>query len=525
MSSRATRKGTAGPQPTEAELSVLGALLIEDEAFARIKDVIDEQMFVRENHRRIFRAMANVHRQGGVIDPTSIADELKLRGELEEAGGLPKLAELLDAVPTATQLEPHARILADRAHRQRIKEAAAHLDASASDPDADLSEVVAGARERLLALRNGAGSRRRLVLRQLLQGQPPAPPELLVDDFLLAADINFLGGDGDAGKSTALLATAVATVLGRPVFGSLEVRRAGSVAIGAPEDGAAVVRHHVDALTAGLSDALTKSERAALERDLHIIGDDRPINLLTDTAELAELLADIRPTLLILDPISDLIGGEDENEERVAQAVCSNLRHHIARPLGTAVALAGHLRKPGRDGGGGPTVHDLKGSAGWANHSRLVWLVSKPKGGSTITFRLAKSNRLQSGTEHQVTLEVNADPENAAHWRSCSLTDANLGANSQSFTPGIGRVINDNERKALSALDDRNEPGIRLSFTAWCDQAGISKNTFKDVRSRLLDAELAQAIPTGKKAPNGGPQYAYAITDGGRKALETGWKS
>jgi hypothetical protein len=365
----------------------------------------------------------------------------------------------------------------------------------------------------------------RLVLKRLLEGDPPPPPELQTDQFLLAGDINVLGGGGDAGKTTTLLHVGVSTVIARAVFGSLPVKRPGPVILVVPEDGEAVARHHIDALVAGLEPPLSDSERARLVRDLHIVGDGRAINLLTDTAEIAALIADVAPALVVLEPVSDLLGGESENDEHVAQAACSNLRQHIARPLGAAVVLAAHLRKPGKDGSDGVTVHDLKGSAGWANHARMVWLVTKPKGGSVITYRLAKSNRLQTGIEHQVTLEIEANPDNDAHWLTCRLTDANLGT-SQSFTPGIGRAINDNERKALVALDDRHEPGTRLSYTGWFEQSGISsKDTFKNVRSRLIEAELAVAIPTGKKARNGGTEYAYAITDGGRKALETGWKS
>jgi hypothetical protein len=365
-----------------------------------------------------------------------------------------------------------------------------------------------------------------LVLKRLLDGEPPLPPELQTDQFLLAGDVNVLGGSGDAGKSTTMFAAAVATTIGRPLFGSLDVKRPGPVVLVVPEDGEAVARHHVDALVAGLDPPPADTERARLTRDLHIVGNTRPINLLTDTVEIAALVADVRPVLVVFDPISDLIGGADENEERVADAACTNLRQHIAWPYNAAVLLAAHLRKPGREGGGVVTVHDLKGSAGWANHARMVWLVTKPPGGNVITYRLAKANRLQGDLEHQVTLEIEADPGNAARWLTCRLTDANLGANSQGFTPGIGRAINDNERRALEALDDRHEPGLRLSYSAWHRRAGIvAESTFRLVRGRLMEAGLAAAIETGRKARNGGTEYAYAITDNGRTALNTGWSN
>lgn len=369
------------------------------------------------------------------------------------------------------------------------------------------------------------GQRRPLVLKRLLEGEPPTPPKMQIDQFLLSGDVNVLGGGGDAGKTTTMLAAAVSTAAARPLFGSLCVREPGPVVLVVPEDGEAVARHHVDALIAGLTPPISEAERAKLERDLHIIGDDRAVNLLVDTPELAERLAEVRPSLVILDPISSLIGDANENDESVAELVCSNLRRRIGRPLGAAILLAGHLRKPGRDSAETQGVYDVKGSAGWTNHARIVWLVTKPKGGDTITYRLVKANRLQTGLEHQAKILIDADPENAAHWLTCRLTDANLGSSSQAYTPGVGRAINDNEKKALAALDDQHEPGLRLSYSGWFKQSGLlNESTFKNVRDRLLSAKLAEAIPTGKKTRTGGIEYAYTILDGGRHALETGWK-
>lgn len=366
--------------------------------------------------------------------------------------------------------------------------------------------------------------RRPLVLKRLLDGEPPRPPKLSIEKFLLAADVNCLGASGDAGKSVTIFTTAVCTVLGRPLFGSLTVKQPGPVVLIVPEDGEAVARHHVDAIVAGME--IGNDERATLVRDLHIVGDDRRFNLLVDTPELAALCRPIRPSLIGFDPIGSLIGGEDENAEHIAEKVCDNIRRYLARPLGSATVIAAHLRKPSRENGASstPTVHDLKGSAGWANHSRIVWMLSKPKGGNLITYRLEKSNRLPTGLEHQVTLTIEADPDNAAHWFTLRLTDANIGATSQSLTPGIGRAINENERKALSATDDKHEPGLRLSYSAWFRRSGLNaESTFKTIRERLIDAKLVSPIPTGKKTRAGGTEYSYEITTEGRRALDTGW--
>src|SRR5690554_6079868 len=89
------------PYAPEAELSVLGGMLIDGDAVSKAIEIVDDSMFYREANRRIFRAMARLFQQGQVIDPITVSEELTKNGELESAGGMAYLAELLDAVPTA----------------------------------------------------------------------------------------------------------------------------------------------------------------------------------------------------------------------------------------------------------------------------------------------------------------------------------------------------------------------------------------------------------------------------------------
>jgi AAA domain len=366
---------------------------------------------------------------------------------------------------------------------------------------------------------------RPLTLKRLLEGDPPPPPQMQADQWTLAADVNLIAGNGDAGKSTTLFHSAICTVLGRPVFGSLAVRRPGPVVMLVPQDGEAVARHNCDAQVVAMD--LTPEERVTLVRDLYIVGDDRPYSLLTDTAAIGACVREVGAAMFMADPLSGVIGTADENDEAVAHAVCENLRRDVARPTGAAVMIAGHLRKPSRDSSGSAIadVFDFKGSVGWSNHARMVWTVSKPKGGDLITLRLVKSNRIQTGVEHQVKLMIDADPLNAAHWLSCRLVDANVGASSQSFTPGVGRALNGNEQKALAALDDRHEPGQRLSNSRWHAESGIaSAETFRSVKDRLLDTGLAVAEPTGRMNPNGKTRVnVYGISERGRQTRNTGW--
>ena len=102
------------PWSEEAEISVLSAMLIDGDAVARAVEMVDDSSFYREGNRRVFRAMLRLYSRGEVIDVVTLSDELKSAGELEGAGGMSYLARLVDAVPTAANIEYHCRILKDK---------------------------------------------------------------------------------------------------------------------------------------------------------------------------------------------------------------------------------------------------------------------------------------------------------------------------------------------------------------------------------------------------------------------------
>jgi replicative DNA helicase len=122
------------PYAAEAEVSVLGGMLIDGDAVAKAIEAIDETMFYREGHRRIFRSMARLFQRGEVVDPTTVSEDLKQTNDLEQAGGLPYLAELLDAVPTAANIDYHARIVRERALMRRLIEASTSIIRDVHEP-------------------------------------------------------------------------------------------------------------------------------------------------------------------------------------------------------------------------------------------------------------------------------------------------------------------------------------------------------------------------------------------------------
>jgi replicative DNA helicase len=102
-------------------------MLIDREAVVRVVEVLQDGMLYREGNRRIYRSMLRLFERGDVIDVITIAEDLKKTGELESSGGLDYLAQLVDAVPTAANIEYHANIVREKALLRRLVEQATSI--------------------------------------------------------------------------------------------------------------------------------------------------------------------------------------------------------------------------------------------------------------------------------------------------------------------------------------------------------------------------------------------------------------
>ena len=144
--------GRGAPYSAEAEQAVLGAMLQGDaDAALRATEILQDWMFYREGHRRLFRAMLVQVRQGAV-DPITIKDELVRRGELEAVGGVDYLTYLLDVVPTTANLDYHARIVRDKALLRRLVEVGTEIVQEAYEGKRLATEVLDAAERKIFEI-------------------------------------------------------------------------------------------------------------------------------------------------------------------------------------------------------------------------------------------------------------------------------------------------------------------------------------------------------------------------------------
>jgi replicative DNA helicase len=140
------------PYSEDAEQAVISAMLIDQEAVLRAIEHVDDTMFYAERHRRIFRAMVLITERGGVVDPLTLSEELSRRGELDASGGKDYIGFLVDAVPTAANIEYHAQIVREKAILRRLIEVSTSIVAEAFEGRSTASQLLDEAESKIFAV-------------------------------------------------------------------------------------------------------------------------------------------------------------------------------------------------------------------------------------------------------------------------------------------------------------------------------------------------------------------------------------
>ncbi len=137
------------PQNTDAEASLLGALLIDSDAIVKIADAVLADDFYDERHRRIFAAINQLYEKHSPVDVLTLSDQLKAEGLLEMVGGAAYLTELTNFVPTAAHAEQYADIVAQKALRRRLIKISGNIAELGYDEARNMRELIEEAESRL----------------------------------------------------------------------------------------------------------------------------------------------------------------------------------------------------------------------------------------------------------------------------------------------------------------------------------------------------------------------------------------
>lgn len=140
------------PHNIEAEESVLGSLLIDQDAVVKIADWLGVDDFYQKRHATIYAAMLELYAKGHPIDVLSVIDRLKEKKQLEEIGGEPNVTHLAMVVPTAGNIIHYARIVQRNSTRRRLISAASDISEMGFNEEDDVEDTMDQAERKLFSV-------------------------------------------------------------------------------------------------------------------------------------------------------------------------------------------------------------------------------------------------------------------------------------------------------------------------------------------------------------------------------------
>src|SRR5262247_4069423 len=158
------------PHNLEAERSVLGSILLHNDAFNLAAEVIDSHDFFRDAHRRIFDKMVKLAERGDPIDLVTLKEELGRSAELEDVGGPAYIAALVDGVPRSTNVEYYARIIKEKSTLRHLIYSANKIVATAYEAEEEADLILDHAEHAIFAIADDKVRDGFVSLRDLAQG-------------------------------------------------------------------------------------------------------------------------------------------------------------------------------------------------------------------------------------------------------------------------------------------------------------------------------------------------------------------
>jgi len=140
------------PQNLEAEESVLGSILLENDALNQAVETLSAEDFYREAHRVMFRAMIDLSERNQPVDAITLTDALRAKGSLEQVGGPAYIAELAARVPTASNIAHYARIVHEKAVLRSLASIATEIASSADDGQGNVDEFLDSAEHKIFEI-------------------------------------------------------------------------------------------------------------------------------------------------------------------------------------------------------------------------------------------------------------------------------------------------------------------------------------------------------------------------------------
>src|SRR5690348_7667628 len=134
--------GRIPPHDLDAEISILGSILLDPLSIAKVLQFLHPEDFYRENNGQVYRAALDLFAAGEPIDNVTLAAQLQTMGLLERVGGRAQLASMQSIVPTAANIEYYGRIVKEKAYKRRLISAGGNIAGFGYDDSIEAEDAI-----------------------------------------------------------------------------------------------------------------------------------------------------------------------------------------------------------------------------------------------------------------------------------------------------------------------------------------------------------------------------------------------
>lgn len=388
------------PQNLDAEVALLGSIMLRPESLYDIFDIVNKDSFYSEKHRVIFDSMMELFTKRSPIDLLSVSSKLKEKGWLDQIGGNTYLTEIVNSVPSSGNIKYYAEIVQKKYMMRRLIEASDHISQIGYDDQKELEEILEGAEKKLFEVTNFNTSHKFVHIKEELEeawerldrlhsgehslrGVPTGFPD--IDNKLAGfqkADLIILAARPSMGKTSLALDIARQAAVNHNIpvgIFSLEMSSQQLV------DKMLAAQSNVDAWklrTGKLSrqndfDALRESLDKLNKAPIHI--DDQPGNNLLKMRSMARRLKNEHNLGLIVVDYLQLIVPTNTKSDNVVQQVTEISRglKNLARELDVPVLALSQLSRAVESRGGRPRLSDLRDSGSIEQDADVVMFIHR----------------------------------------------------------------------------------------------------------------------------------------------------
>ena len=417
--------GKVPPQAKDLEEAVLGAIMLEKNAFDTVVEILKPECFYVEAHQRIFRAMQSLSNKSQPIDILTVAEELKFKEELEMVGGAYYVTKLTNAVVSSANIEAHARIILQKFIQRELIRISGEIIGDAYEDSTDVFDLLDDAETKLFEITNNH-----------LRKNFDTLDSVLVKTIQRIEDLRHKNEDvtgvpsGFASldritygwQSTDLIILAARPAVGKTAFALNLARNAAMhaskptpVALFSLEMSAGQLVQRI--LAAESEIWLEKIARGKLEehemKQLYARGiqrlaqaplfiDDTPaLNIFELRAKCRRLKNKHNIGLIIIDYLQ-LMSGTGENRNSNREQEISNISRNLkalAKELSVPIIALSQLsravetRSAGKDGNKMPQLSDLRESGAIEQDADMVMFLYRPEYYDITTNEMGESNR------------------------------------------------------------------------------------------------------------------------------------